>query len=204
MTGMGSERCWLAITRSLVLVVAMYLWTSIAKTAVEVTMSRPTVEATNMASESRADLGWPTRALLGAAQRTTATERPRIKSAEYCWAPDPVYGVWRTPEGEYVIHKNAPGWRPSNVDDVFPQARIIQSMKNGVYRGFEFVRVRPGSLYDKLGIEKGDILRRVNGYEINSPDNALEVYQKLRGCNRVEVEFERQGEIVRKTYRVEQ
>lgn len=197
---------WLAVVRGLGLVVAAYLWADLAKTVIATAMPHGTRRASGMSCEYSVDVGPPTRFPLRSLKATpSATSLRVVNSTEDCWAPDPVYGVRRIPEAEYVIHVNAPGWSHlSNVDEVFPQARVIPSVENGVYRGFEFVRVRAGSLYDKLGIEKGDILRRINGYEMNGPDRALEVYQKLRECNRFEVEIERRGEILRKTYRVEQ
>ena len=47
------------------------------------------------------------------------------------------------------------------------------------------------------------MIRKINGYEMNSPDKALEIYQKLRDANRIEVELERRGETVRKSYSIE-
>ncbi len=39
-------------------------------------------------------------------------------------------------------------------------------------------------------------IQRVNGYEINSPDKALELYQKLRGVRHVTIEVERGGQVI--------
>ena len=75
--------------------------------------------------------------------------------------------------------------------------------KDGKAQGFKLFSIRPGSLYSKIGIQNGDIVQRINGYEMNSPDKALEIYQKLRDANRIEVELERRGETVRKTYSIE-
>ena len=38
---------------------------------------------------------------------------------------------------------------------------------------------------------------------MNSPDKALEIYQKLRDATRIEVEVERRGETIRKQYSIE-
>ena len=75
--------------------------------------------------------------------------------------------------------------------------------KNGVANGFKLFSIVPDSLYSKIGIQNGDVIRRINGYEMNSPDKALEIYQKLRDANRIEVEVERRGDTVRKSYSIE-
>jgi general secretion pathway protein C len=49
------------------------------------------------------------------------------------------------------------------------------------------------SAYSSIGIENGDVIQRINGYEINSPDKALEVYQKLRSSAHVTLDVERNG-----------
>ena len=61
----------------------------------------------------------------------------------------------------------------------------------------------PDSLYAKIGVQNGDVIRRINGYEMNSPAKALEIYQKLRDAHRIEVELERRCDTLRKTYSIE-
>ena len=46
------------------------------------------------------------------------------------------------------------------------------------------------------------MIQRINGYEINSPDKALEVYQKLRDASHISIEIERNGQLLRKEYNV--
>ena len=47
------------------------------------------------------------------------------------------------------------------------------------------------------------MIRRINGYEMNTPDKALEIYQKLRDASRIEIEIERRGDVLRKSYSIE-
>ncbi|HCF59488.1 MAG TPA: general secretion pathway protein GspC [Myxococcales bacterium] len=90
----------------------------------------------------------------------------------------------------------------SNLNDIAMQARIVPAFKDGQATGFKLFSIRPNSLYSKIGIQNGDVIRRINGYEINSPDKALEVYSKLKESSRIEIELERGGSPVRKTYNV--
>ena len=48
-------------------------------------------------------------------------------------------------------------------------------------------------MYAHLGIRTDDVIRRVDGREVDSPEQALEIYSKLLQQRRVEVELERNG-----------
>ena len=91
----------------------------------------------------------------------------------------------------------------TNLSDLATKARIVPSFKNGVANGFKLFSIVPDSLYAKIGVQNGDVIRRINGYEMNSPDKALEIYQKLRDASRIEIELERRGEALRKSYSIE-
>ena len=53
--------------------------------------------------------------------------------------------------------------------------------------------IRPKSIYAKIGIQNGDVINKINGYELNSPDKALEVYQRLKDSKTISIELERRG-----------
>jgi general secretion pathway protein C len=106
-------------------------------------------------------------------------------------------------ENQYVLAKATVNGALSDLSNLATQARIVPSFKNGVANGFKLFSIVPDSLYSKIGIQNGDVIRRINGYEMNSPDKALEIYQKLRDANRIEVEIERRGDTIRKSYAIE-
>lgn len=82
------------------------------------------------------------------------------------------------------------------------QARIAPSYKDGQLEGFKLFAIRPDSLYSKLGFVNGDVIRRINGFEMKTPENALEVYARLKDANRIEVELVRDGSSIRKSYSI--
>jgi general secretion pathway protein C len=112
-------------------------------------------------------------------------------------------GVKQLSENQYVVARNEINNALTNLSDLATKARIVPSFKNGVANGFKLFSIVPDSLYAKIGIQNGDVIRRINGYEMNSPDKALEIYQKLRDASRIEIELERRGETLRKTYSIE-
>ena len=112
-------------------------------------------------------------------------------------------GVRQLSENQYVVARSEINNALTNLSDLATKARIVPSFKNGVANGFKLFSIVPDSLYAKIGVQNGDVIRRINGYEMNSPDKALEIYQKLRDASRIEIELERRGETLRKSYSVE-
>jgi len=112
-------------------------------------------------------------------------------------------GIKELGANKYTVPRSEIDKTLSNLNDVAMQARIVPSFKDGQANGFKVFSIRPDSIYSKIGIQNGDVISRINGYEINSPDKALEVYAKLKEASRIEVELDRNGQRVLKTYDVQ-
>ena len=111
-------------------------------------------------------------------------------------------GIRATSANTYEVPKDELQKALGNMNEIATQAHIVPSFKNGESQGFKIFSIKPNSLFTKLGIQNGDVIRRVNGFDINSPDKALEIYSKLQSSNRIEIEFERGGSPTRKTYNI--
>ena len=90
-----------------------------------------------------------------------------------------------------------------NLSKVATQARIVPSFKNGKPNGFKLFSIKPGSLYTKIGLRNGDVVQRINGYDMDSPDKALEVYQKLQDSKSITVEIQRRGKPMTMSYTIQ-
>lgn len=112
-------------------------------------------------------------------------------------------GVKKVGEDSWVIDRNEIDKTLANLNSIAMQARIVPSFKNGESNGFKLFAIRPGSVYSKLGIQNGDIIHKINGFAINSPDKALEIYQKLKSARSVEIELTRRGKGKKLNYRIE-
>ena len=89
-----------------------------------------------------------------------------------------------------------------NLSSVATKARIVPSFKNGKPNGFKLFSIKPGSIYAKIGLKNGDVIQKVNGYEMNSPDKALEIYQKLKNAQNVTVDVQRRGRSMTMNYSI--
>ncbi|MCC7383576.1 MAG: PDZ domain-containing protein [Deltaproteobacteria bacterium] len=111
-------------------------------------------------------------------------------------------GVKKVKETEYEIPRGEIDNVLSNLNAVATQARIVPSFQNGKANGFKLFSIRPNSLYSKIGIQNGDIIQKINGYEINSPDKALEIYSKLKDATSITVDLIRRGKTQTMSYNI--
>lgn len=112
-------------------------------------------------------------------------------------------GIRKTGENEYEVPRAEIDRTLSNLNDVAMQARIVPHFKDGAATGFKVFSIQKDSIYSKIGIQNGDVIRRINGYEMNSPEKALEIYTKLKEANRIDIEKETSsGSIQRNTYNI--
>jgi general secretion pathway protein C len=111
-------------------------------------------------------------------------------------------GIRALNENEYEVPRGEIDKTLANLNEVAMQARIVPAFKDGQAQGFKLFSIRPDSIYSKIGVQNGDVIRRINGFELNSPEKALEVYSKLKEASRIEIEIERNGAPLRKTYNV--
>ena len=86
--------------------------------------------------------------------------------------------------------------------DLFRQALIVPNAGGG----FLVRQIQPGSLYEKLGLKVGDVIRGVNGRSVNTVDQVLQVYQQLGGIDEltgVQLEVMRAGQIQQLQYTIQ-
>jgi len=81
-----------------------------------------------------------------------------------------------------------------NVHQLLSQARIRPYFRDGKADGLAISNIKPGSFFARLGLKNGDIVQGIEGRDIRSPDDVLEVYEKLRSGSHVELQIKRSGE----------
>lgn len=72
--------------------------------------------------------------------------------------------------------------------------------------GFLVREIQPGSVYEKLGVRTGDVIRSVNGQPINNMEEVMKLYQQLGGINQagnVAIEVTRGGRTESLQYNIE-
>jgi len=74
-----------------------------------------------------------------------------------------------------------------NLGNVLSNVSLQPFYQNGRQVGFKVDRVQRGSIFAKLGMTNGDVIRFVNGQRIDSVQSAYQIYNILRDSTNVEI-----------------
>ena len=75
----------------------------------------------------------------------------------------------------------------NNPADLLSQARILPKYDQGQMRGVQVSQIKPGSLFEQMGLQEGDLVTSVNGVAIDSPEQSALVLQQLSSGGPIEV-----------------
>ena len=81
-----------------------------------------------------------------------------------------------------------------NQAELMRSARIVPEQENGKVVGIRLFGIRPDTLLGTLGLENGDRLQTINGFDMASPEKALEAYARLRTADHLTVQVNRRGQ----------
>ncbi|MGB9766939.1 MAG: type II secretion system protein GspC [Sulfurihydrogenibium sp.] len=86
---------------------------------------------------------------------------------------------------------------------MFTQIRLIPYVENGQTKGFRFDWIQDGSLFQKMGLQVGDVLVAINNQQINSGEDAFRILQIIRNEPNFKVTILRNGKTMELNYFVE-
>ncbi len=86
--------------------------------------------------------------------------------------------------------------------ELMKSARIVPEQKDGKVVGVRLFGIRPDTLLGALGLQNGDRLETINGFNMASPEKALEAYARLRTASNLNVKVSRRGQPVSIDYRI--
>lgn len=90
----------------------------------------------------------------------------------------------------------------NDLPKLLSQARAAPLMLDGVMRGFRLDYIAPGSFYEKIGLQLGDVLKQVNGVEIKDPGTMLTLFQQLRNEASVKLDIIRNNQRTTMAYEI--
>jgi general secretion pathway protein C len=117
--------------------------------------------------------------------------------------PEPAGSFARkTGEATYQIDTQSIQQAIEKPAQIMTDARFLPNMVNGRQMGFVLSEVKPGGVYASLGLRNGDVLLRINQFNISNPESALQAFTALRGIDRAELDIIRNGERMTMTYQI--
>lgn len=92
----------------------------------------------------------------------------------------PEVDVRQTSDTSFELDRNDFEQVTQNLGPLLTQARVVPHFENGAINGYKIFAIKPDSLYQKIGLENGDVIQNINGIQVDSPEKALQMFQSLR------------------------
>jgi len=102
-------------------------------------------------------------------------------------------GIQRIGPNEFNVDRGVVDKILENQAELMRQARIVPEQENGKVVGIRLFGVRSDTLLGTLGMENGDRLEKINGFDMTSPEKALEAYARLRTADHLTISLNRKG-----------
>jgi general secretion pathway protein C len=101
--------------------------------------------------------------------------------------------IQRVSDTEFNIDRSVVDKILENQAELMKSARIVPETKDGKVLGIRLFGIRPDTLLGTLGLQNGDRLEAINGFNMGSPEKALEAYARLRTASKLDVNVNRRG-----------
>jgi general secretion pathway protein C len=111
-------------------------------------------------------------------------------------------GIQKVGGTEFNVDRGVVDKILENQAELMRQARIVPEQENGKVVGIRLFGVRQDTLLGALGMENGDRLEKINGFDMTSPEKALEAYARLRTSDHLTVSVNRRGQGINLDYNI--
>lgn len=139
-----------------------------------------------------------------------APHRPKTKKRPSKMERDPravrshlAKGITRSGPRQFRVPRSTVDHILSNLSMVAGEGRIVPSFDGGRPNGFKVLAVRPRGLFAAIGMKNGDVIQKINGLDVTSPETMYGAYSKLKRATSVQVDVVRRGQPASLRYSIE-
>ena len=131
------------------------------------------------------------------------SRRRRTSSRGAPQVPDEIANsIQRVSETEFHVDRSVIDNVLENQATLMRSARIVPEQKDGKTVGIRLFGIRSDTLLGTLGMQNGDRLEKINGFDMGSPEKALEAYARLRTATSLTVQVTRRGKPLTIEYQI--
>jgi general secretion pathway protein C len=105
-------------------------------------------------------------------------------------------------DNRYSIDEAGVAQLTGNINQFMTQVRLIPFFEGNKSAGYRIAAIRPGTTFEQLGFQGGDVLQQVNGLDVSSPEKLYTIFQNLKDEKKVSVNILRQGQKSTLTYEI--
>lgn len=90
-----------------------------------------------------------------------------------------------------------------DINNLMRQVQIRPYLENGKPSGLILSGIKPNSIFKKMGLRNGDVIKGVEGEDIESVEDAINFYTKLKSSSSATIQLRRRGELKNINYHIE-
>jgi general secretion pathway protein C len=102
-----------------------------------------------------------------------------------------------------VVSKGLLASYTKDIDKVWKDIGIGEYKVNNQLQGFKVNFIKKGSDFEKLGLKKGDILKSINGQELNSYNAAFSFYKEMESVENLTISIKRNNQDMELEYEIQ-
>jgi general secretion pathway protein C len=110
--------------------------------------------------------------------------------------------IQKVSDSEFLIDRAVVEKVLGDLSELAKITRVAPDTHDGKVVGFRLLGVHKDGWLGVLGMLNGDRIETINGFDITSPDKALEAYVRLRMADDIKVRIYRQGAPITLEYRI--
>jgi len=95
--------------------------------------------------------------------------------------------------GRFTIDKAEIDNALQNLDKLYTDIRAVPNFSGGKVSGMKILSVKRGSMFSKLGLRRGDVLKKINGMELDVK-RGFEIFNTLKDEKNISLDLVRQGQ----------
>ncbi|MBV8360867.1 MAG: hypothetical protein JO189_23470 [Deltaproteobacteria bacterium] len=111
-------------------------------------------------------------------------------------------GVHQLSSTHYLIGRVTVDRSLSDMGSLFRQIRAVPNVQNGSSNGFRLSQIQPGSIFQQIGLEDGDVVTGAQGQQVNDPMRAMILLNTLRNSPAISLSLIRNGSPMRLYYTI--
>lgn len=132
-----------------------------------------------------------------------APTAPQAATTQASGAPPAGYiRVERLADNRFSIDEAGVAQLSANFNQFMTQVRMVPYFEGNKAAGYRLAAIRPGTTFERLGFQGGDVLQQVNGLELSSPEKIYTIFRNLKDEKKVTVNVLRHGHKNTLTYEI--
>ena len=101
-------------------------------------------------------------------------------------------GVAKQGDNKFVVDKNEIDNALANVDKLFTEVQAVPNFVAGKPAGIKLLAMTPTSIFAKLGLQRGDVLEKINGSDLDIA-TGMNLFNQLKNQNHISIDLTRNG-----------